>query len=132
MKQNEGNYLFYNTLLKEFSRDMRKRQTPAEKRMWSVIRRRAIENCLFLRQKPIHHFIADFYCAKLLLIIEIDGSSHTDKKEMDTDRTMILKEYGITVIRYTNDEILNSLPRVISHLSKTIQYLKTHLASSPP
>ncbi len=92
--------------------------------MWSAIRKRSIEGCLFLRQKPLLSYIADFYCASLLLVIEIDGSSHDHKKEADIQRTLALEEQGITVIRYTNDQVLYSLPRVIRHLTKTIRALK--------
>lgn len=119
-----ASHMPYNVELKTFSRELRKNQTKAEEKMWSAIRKRSVEGCLFLRQKPLLSYIADFYCASLLLVIEIDGSSHDHKKEADIQRTLALEEQGITVIRYTNDQVLYSLPRVIRHLTKTIQALK--------
>lgn len=105
MKKLEG-YFPYNTELKLFARKLRKEMTPAERKMWSAIRKRSIEGCLFLRQKPLLSYIADFYCSELLLVIEIDGSSHEMKLEQDLNRTEILKEFGVTVIRYTNEQVL--------------------------
>lgn len=62
----------------------------------------------FLRQKPIHRFIADFYCVKLNLIIEIDGDSHKNKTKTDIKRDKFLQQIGIKTIRFTNDQVLNN------------------------
>jgi len=63
----------------------------------------------FLRQKPIDCFILDFYCSKLLLGIEVDGSSHDNKQEYDEARTGRLNFLGIKIIRYTNEVILKDI-----------------------
>lgn len=124
MKISNG-YVAYSAQLKDLSKNLRCNQTLAEKTMWRAIRKKSIEGCLFLRQKPLLSYIADFYCAKLLLVIEVDGSSHDETLEMDTNRTEAMKAYEITVIRYTNDQILHSLPKVIDHLSRVIRKMKT-------
>lgn len=118
------NHVPYSTELKGLSRKLRSQPTDAERKMWNAIRKRSVEDCLFLRQKPILFYIADFYCAELLLVIEIDGSSHDTKQEEDANRTFALETQGITVVRYTNNQIIHSLPLVIRHLTQTIQHLK--------
>ena len=129
MKQLEG-YIPYERDYKILSRKLRSRSTTAEKRLWNAIRRRSVEGCLFVRQKPLLSYIADFYCSELLLVVEIDGASHDHKRELDINRTLELEEYRITVIRYSNEQIMNDLPRVIIHLSKVVQALKNKYSTS--
>jgi very-short-patch-repair endonuclease len=62
-----------------------------------------------LRQKPLLDYVVDFYCDELALVIEIDGESHTGQEEYDKKRSQELGEVGITVIRFTNDEVLQNL-----------------------
>ncbi|MBD2515624.1 DUF559 domain-containing protein [Nostoc sp. FACHB-973] len=73
-----------------------------------------------LRQKPIDHFIVDFYCAQLKLVIEIDGDSYftEDGQVYDQDRTQRLEGYGLKVVRFTNDRVLNLFEAVCHQLSK--------------
>ena len=61
----------------------------------------------FSRQKVLGFYIADFYCAKAKLVIELDGSQHyeDDNIRKDDERTAFLKNYGLTVIRIPNNEI---------------------------
>ena len=59
----------------------------------------------FLRQKPIDNYIVDFYCSELCLVIEIDGDSHAEAVEYDAARTKVLEALGLTVVRYTNDDV---------------------------
>jgi very-short-patch-repair endonuclease len=76
--------------------------TVAEKKIWySYLRSFPFR---VLRQKPIDNFIVDFYCAKLKLVIEIDGDSHytNEGREYDIERTKILAGYGLKVIRFSN------------------------------
>ena len=67
-----------------------------------------------LRQRPIHHFIVDFYCPTLKLVIELDGDSHAnqDAQAYDTERTQILEGYGLQVIRFTNHQVLHEFEAV--------------------
>jgi very-short-patch-repair endonuclease len=78
--------LKYNSNLKKFSRKLRTNQTPAERKLWKYIRRNQINNLRFTRQKPIGKYIADFYCHKLKLVIEIDGDRHFKNKEPEKDK----------------------------------------------
>jgi hypothetical protein len=75
-----------------------------------------------LRQRPIDNFIVDFYCASLKLVIEIDGESHFTQqgKDYDEERTRILEGYGITVVRFTNVDVLQNFEGVCRELERWI------------
>lgn len=86
--------------------------TPAEKKLWTYYLKNHTEK--IYRQRPIDYFIADFYCPKKCLIIEVDGDVHnsSDAKEYDSMRTDLLALYGLTVIRFSNEEVLNNFEEV--------------------
>jgi very-short-patch-repair endonuclease len=86
--------------------------TAAEKKLWYGYLR-TFKFKVF-RQRPIDHFIVDFYCPSLKLVIEIDGDSHfTDEgKEYDQERTQRLEGYGLTVLRFTNQQVLQDFDGV--------------------
>ena len=79
----------------------------------------------FRRQHPISIYIADFYCHKLKLIIEIDGSIHDSKeaKLNDKKRQKNLENLNLSVIRFTNEQIKNEVESVIKIVSSTIEKL---------
>ena len=60
------------------------------------------------RQKILYHYIVDFYCPKLKLVIEIDGTSHVTKKEYDEHRDKILESYGLKVLHYNDLKVLSN------------------------
>ena len=103
-------------------RELRRKQTPAEATLWSVLRNRRFMNLKFLRQHPIYHdldgketfLIADFYCHELHLIIELDGSSHEndEKSESDSGRDTACQLLGLTVLRFRNEVVFRN-PRSI-------------------
>lgn len=123
-------YIPYNTHLKELARKNRKNPTKAEKKMWyEVLKNKNLEGYTFLRQKPLVDFIADFYCSKLLLVIEIDGNWHAGEaaNEYDKERTLILNQFGIKVIRFKNNEVLNNINMVHKRLSELVMTRKKDL-----
>jgi len=118
-----------------YARNLRKNPTPSEKRLWEVLRRKSRSGFKFLRQHPvfyridkdwIEYYIADFYCAKLQLIIEADGKIHDDKKERDHDRDAKLLSKGIKVIRIQN-EALADMNLTINLISRIIMDRKTEI-----
>ena len=111
------------------SRENRKKQTKAEAALWAVLREKKLKGYKFTRQKPIDRFILDFYCSKLLLGIEVDGSSHAKKGEYDKQRTQIIKYYGIKIIRFLNEQVLNDLSAVSKKLLEEIK-IREEVASS--
>ena len=104
----------------ELSRKLRKEMTPAEKILWSKLRKKQLNGFSFRRQHSIGRYIADFYCHDLRLIVELDGDIHYETKEYDTDRDEFLKASGYTDLRFQNDEILNSLDNVLDRIKKCI------------
>ncbi|MEQ9300482.1 MAG: DUF559 domain-containing protein [Cyclobacteriaceae bacterium] len=76
-------YLPYQKSLKEFSRYLRNNSTLSEVLLWQELRAGQIRGYKFNRQKPLDRYIVDFYCKKLNLVIEVDGSSHdSDYRKM--------------------------------------------------
>ncbi len=99
-------------------RRLRRNQTESEKIFWNEVRNRKINNLKFLRQHPfvygghkngVYYFIADFYCAEKKIIIELDGGIHQQQKEYDENRDFVLKELGLKVFRFKNDEIKKAI-----------------------
>jgi len=120
------------------ARDLRKNQTCSEKLLWNVLRRKAILGYKFLRQHPIFYrvytgrvefFIADFYCAKLRLIIELDGPIHNFQKEYDSERDAKLLSKGIKVIRMENEEVSN-LSLAIKQIEESIELRISELSEN--
>ncbi|MBI4835981.1 MAG: endonuclease domain-containing protein [Candidatus Abawacabacteria bacterium] len=107
-------YFFaYNKKLKTFARKNRKPLTTAEHKLWQLLRRRQLLGFKFLRQKPLANFIADFYCSKLRLVIEVDGGYHKNQLIYDQWRSKVLNEkFGITVLRFTNNDVLDQVEQV--------------------
>ena len=74
----------------------------------------------FMRQKPILNYIVDFYCSILKLIIEIDGDSHDCKYDEDSKRQNDLESLGLKLIRFTDNEVKNSMTDVLSTIENYI------------
>ncbi len=74
----------------------------------------------FRRQRPVLNYIADFMCMELMLIIEVDGLTHAWEETIAKDerRELDLKNAGFTVLRYTDNEVLNH----IDHVSESIAH----------
>jgi very-short-patch-repair endonuclease len=101
---------------------LRNNETEAEKHLWQRLNKNQLHGFRFKRQHPIGSYIADFYCHKAKLVIEIDGKSHNarEQKLYDTLRTEELEAYGLRVIRFSNDEVFRNIDEVIK---KIIEYL---------
>ncbi|MEK9630025.1 MAG: endonuclease domain-containing protein, partial [Nitrospinota bacterium] len=118
-------YIPYNSSLTEKARKLRKTPTPAEEKIWKgVLRGRNLMGLKFSRQKPLDEYIVDFYCSELLLAIEIDGDSHANQELYDDKRTQKLNSLGVTVLRYTNKEVMENIDGVYKDLKKRIKNLK--------
>lgn len=115
------NGIYHSDKLKKFSRINRKNQTPAEIKLWSKLRNRQLLGYKFRRQVPIANYIVDFYCEKLKLIIEIDGSTHNeDKYDYDLNRENFLKDLGYRLERFTEYEVTNNINDVLQTLENII------------
>ena len=106
------------------ARELRKNQTEAERFFWSnILKSHPFDQLRWNRQKPLSRFIADFYCAKLQLVIEIDGLIHDQQKTYDQARDYALNQRGITVIRFTNDDVFRKTADVKRRLAETLRIL---------
>ena len=105
----------------KLAKELRKAETEPEKILWSKLNRNQIPGLQFRRQHPINIFIGDFYCVRIKLLIEVDGSIHEiiEYKEHDQGRSEILNDFGITVIRFTNEQIIEETDSIIEQI-KTI------------
>jgi len=109
--------------------ELRKEMTPAEKVLWNRLNKSQL-GVRFKAQHPIDIFIADFYCHKCKLIVEVDGEIHLSQKEADENRTAELERFELTVIRFTNDEVFNDIEKVVDEIKKFIE-INTNTAPSP-
>lgn len=106
--------------------------TDAEIALWVKLRRKQLHGLQFYRQKPLGNFIVDFYCPAVQLVIEIDGSQHykEDGTIRDSLRDCYLGSLGLTVLRFSNLDVLGNMDGVIAaiveHLETVLDPVKTH------
>jgi leucyl-tRNA synthetase len=113
---------------KDKSQELRKNQTEAEQILWEAIRKKSLE-VKFRRQHIIGVNIVDFVCLDHKLVIEVDGKIHLDQKEYDAERTKQLESIGFSVIRFTNEEIIHDIEKVISKIKLKLDELPKVLPS---
>ena len=108
----------YNPKLKLRARQMRNKMTAAENKLWYDYLKG--NGYRWLRQKPIGDYIVDFYCPKLKLAIEVDGTTHLENKDIvyDKNRTIELEKLGIKILRFWNNDVLEGLVEVVSIIKK--------------
>jgi very-short-patch-repair endonuclease len=98
---------------------MRRNPTPQEEVLWSKLKRKQL-GYSFARQKKLYGYIADFYCAELKLVIEVDGKCHDFSKIYDGKRDEVMKEHGNGVLRIKNEDADSRLDYVIELIKKAI------------
>ena len=121
--------LFYNKNLQPYANSLRKEMTKAEACLWKyVLRARQLKGFQFRRQRPVLNYIADFMCKELMLIIEVDGITHYFEETIKKDeiRQKNLESAGFTVLRFSDEEVLNNIHAVFNYLEDWIEK-KTNL-----
>jgi len=117
--------MFYGALpiLFDFARKLRDHQTEAELFLWSQLENLKYLNVRFKRQHPILYFVADFYCHKVKLIIEVDGGYHDipEQYKYDKEREHELEDLGIKVIRFTNEQVLFQIENTLNAIEGVIK-----------
>ena len=88
------------------ARQLRQSWTDAELRLWQLLRNRSIGKHKFRRQHPVGPYVVDFICLEQKLVIEVDGSQHTDRVKQDKKRTAYLEAQGFRVIRFWDNDVL--------------------------
>ncbi|WP_152268321.1 leucine--tRNA ligase [Agriterribacter humi] len=112
-------------ILKEYGRLNRQNPTAAEDALWQNIRNNKL-GVKVRRQHAVQGYIVDFALLEVKLIIEVDGEYHNveQQKIYDEARTGYLKEFGLNLIRFSNDEVLNDIHSVIGKIKDEIQVQK--------
>ncbi len=103
-------FLCNNAALKDRRGDLRKNQTDVEKMLWGKLRNRQLSGIKFFRQYSLGSYILDFYSPKLKLAIELDGGQHAEQDSMEYDevRSEYLRSQGVDVMRFWNNEVIDS------------------------
>jgi cyclase len=111
-------------LLFERAAELRSLQTHAEEVLWGYLRTKPL-GFKFRRQHPYLNYILDFYCHQLKLVIEVDGSIHEKEevKENDEVRQSCLEDHGLTVLRFTNEEIRLNKENVITKIEHHLRII---------
>ena len=111
----------HNRKIVPFAKELRKNMTKEERHLWyDFLREYPMK---FTRQKVLGKYIADFYCAKANIVIELDGSQHYENEcfANDEKRTVYLEQYGIKVIRISNLDILKNFEGVCMYIDNAVK-----------
>ena len=109
------------TILRERARSLRRRQTSVEEKLWSRLRARQLHNAKFRRQHPIGRYIVDFCCVEARLIVELDGGQHASQTQADKKRTDWLASRGFRVLRFWDNEIIESVDAVVERIADHVK-----------
>ena len=109
--------------LTPLAKELRRKQTDAEKKLWAQLRAKQIEGVKFRRQQFIGPYIVDFVSLEKKLAIEIDGGHHNDKGivEADEKKTAWLKQTGFQILRFWNNEVMTNIEGVIEKIRMTLR-----------
>ena len=123
-----------NKLLRERAKQMRSEPTPAEHRLWQILRAKRLAGFKFKRQLAVDHYIVDFVCLSGRLIVEADGGQHCDS-EYDEKRDGYLKAQGFRILRVWNNDIFNNEEGVLTGILNALTAplpARLRRASPPP
>jgi len=122
LNKHDNNY--YNKHLQPYANRLRKEMTKAEACLWKyVLRAGKLKGFQFRRQRPVLNYIADFMCTELKLIIEVDGITHQSEETIKKDeiRQNALETVGFTLLRFSDEEVLNNIQAVFNYLEDWIE-----------
>lgn len=121
MKYNKRLFTGYDKKLKSRADELRKNMTQQEWNLWYFYLRN--HRLKWYRQRIIDRFIVDFYCHAAKLVIEIDGKQHYTEQGIvyDTERTQVLQGYGLKVLRYTNQQLVDNFQDVCWDIERNLQ-----------
>ena len=103
--------------IRDRAKAMRRALTQPERTLWALLRRNEL-GLHFRRQHPVGPYILDFYCAPAKLAVEVDGPSHNDQQERDQRRTDWLADQGISVLRFTADDVESRPASVLATIAR--------------
>ena len=111
----------HNSKIVPFAKELRKNMTKEERHLWyDFLKTYPVR---FLRQKVLGRYIADFYCAKANVVIELDGSQHYEDEGLvnDKKRTEYLEQYGIKVVRISKLDVLKNFEGVCMYIDNEVK-----------
>ena len=116
----------------EHARKLRRDMTPQERALWARLRAKQLSGLKFRRQHPMGRYIVDFYCHAHRLVVELDGDSHAgaEQQAYDDARTRWLRERGLRVLRFTNQDVGRSIDSVLEEIARHCDLEPP--SSSPP
>ncbi|MDC0977770.1 endonuclease domain-containing protein [bacterium] len=117
--------MFFRKVDKEKRRTLRLNMTNAEKYLWQELRKKKRNGYRFRRQFSVGGFILDFYCISVMLAVEVDGKYHDFTKEYDEERENIIKNLGITFLRFSNKEVIKDWQTVNLKIEKQLHELRS-------
>jgi very-short-patch-repair endonuclease len=103
------------------ARALRKNPTDAERRLWTCLRHKQLDEFRFRRQAPIGPYVVDFACFSARLVVEADGGHHALRSDQDTDRTKWRENEGFRVIRFWNSEVLGNTEGVVETIRRALR-----------
>ncbi len=121
--ENPGMHQDASPKLFEFARYNRENPTQTEAILWEALRDKKLAGHKFRQQHPIGAYIIDFYCHRAKLAIEVDGGYHlaNEQTEYDKNRTLDLERVGIQELRFTNQQVIYDLGRVLELILKNLE-----------
>jgi len=113
----------YNKYLTPTAQKLRKSMTKAEACIWKYVLKSKQTGYSFRRQRPIDKYVVDFCCFPKMLIVEIDGSSHSHREtyKKDKQRQVQLESLGYKILRFTNEEVLNNINGVKNEIMRYLE-----------
>lgn len=123
--------MFYgaDVIVFERAKKLRENMTWAERKLFEQLSKNKL-GVRFRAQHPLSLYIVDFYCHQAKLVIEIDGDVHfnDESQKADEERTIAIEEFGLRLLRFTNEEIFKNINEVISEIAK---HINERLSQSP-
>lgn len=121
----------YGARLRNLARRLRSNMTPAEKLLWKRLRRKQIRGHSFHRQRPIDHYIVDFYCPDPLLAAESTAAVTAEKRKLkaDLERQDRLESMGLQVIRFSDQEVMRDIENVVRGVEGVVDGLEERTSS---
>jgi very-short-patch-repair endonuclease len=120
-----------NSLAKN-AKQLRNNATDAERLLWRYLRNSQLDNIKFRRQQPVENYIVDFASFHPKLIIELDGSQHTENHLYDQQRDTCLRKNGFTVLRFWNNDIFENIEGVLEQIRLGCHELASPTPQPPP
>ncbi|MBN8676673.1 MAG: endonuclease domain-containing protein [Chitinophagales bacterium] len=117
--------MFHHAPAKSFQYALQNRLKPteAEDKLWNALKGKQLGGFKFRRQHPACRYILDFYCHVAKIAVEVDGGYHftPEQAAYDAQRTAVLQEVGITVLRFTNNQVMTDFATVLNCILETIK-----------